>query len=816
MNAAGLGAPARIAWRTARRNRRRSILVLVMIALPIALVTATATVARTIVGSPEDEVRATMGSADLMLSVGNDFDPARLLRKLPAGSDVVMMKSVYTEVVKGGELHYATVAEVDGTLENPIFRGLYELSAGRSPVSRGEAAVNPIVLDVFDAEVGGDIDLGDRRLTVTGVVRTRDLDQLVAVVGARTLTERDPNSTALINLPDGASIQAVIDSLDSHSITTRADIAAMAAADATVWEAVSLVGGVLALFATGLIAAAAFVVGTRRQLRELGMVGAVGGEPRHVRAVVWLGGTTLGLVGGVAGSAMGVVIGFALDPHLDRVVRRVVGPLDVNLFVLLAAVLMGTLAATLAALAPARAAGKLSIMAALAGRTRPPRPPGRIAGVGILIVVLGGALTAWATVRDQNVLLAGGLVAMLVGVLFSIPMLVSLVGSTAGRLPISGRLAARDAARHGRRTGAAVAAAVIALAMPVAVATYSLSEETYERSQPRLGPDMLLIGQLTTTSVHGAADEVASEVQRQFPDAVVVPLKQAAFRRKPGARALSVSAFGAKEVLRPGVTTLRAWPLFIADEDLLRAVHAEDGIAALQDGKALVLGGFETHRDLIRVDLPISGGGERKLKLAAVAVDSPVYFNESLPRMVISEATAEEHGLSAHTAHHLVALPRAVSEADVERAREVVGGDAGFFVNSNTNYLPKYALARSAVTAATVPLGLAVLAVAVALVASEARRSLQILVAVGASPLAHRKVVAAISALLAVIAAVLAVPAGVLPTLVVQAASQAGRPLVMPWATIAIVLFITPLLSATIAGLVARTPRLGTVLTPTT
>jgi hypothetical protein len=65
-------------------------------------------------------------------------------------------------------------------------------------------------------------------------------------------------------------------------------------AEAAAWDAVSFVAGALALFVTGLIAAAAFVVGARRQLRELGVVGAVGGERRHVVAVVLLGGTTVG------------------------------------------------------------------------------------------------------------------------------------------------------------------------------------------------------------------------------------------------------------------------------------------------------------------------------------------------------------------------------------------------------------------------------------------------------------------------------------------------------------------------------------------
>lgn len=814
MTRSAFRAAATVAWRTARRNRRRSLLVLLMVALPIALVTSTATIARTIVGSPEDEVTATMGAADLMLSIGDRFDPERVLRRLPRGSEIATVKTVFRDLVAEGELRYASLAEIDESLENPIFDGLYDLRAGRTPARPGEAAVNQAVLDVFSVKLGDRFRLREHTLTVTGVVATRDLDELVAVVGRSTLKTNGASTIALIDLPPNADMEKVIGRLNAHGVTTRASIAEMAAADANVWDAVSLIGGVLALFATGLIAAAAFVVGARRQLRQLGIVGAIGGDRWHVRAVVCLGGTTLGLAGALAGTAVGIAIAVLIHPHLDRVVRRVVGPLDVNFPVLVAAVLMGVAAGTLAAMSPARSAARLSVMAALAGTTPPPRPPGRIAGAGLLILVGGGAITGWATLRDQNVWLASGLVVMLVGILMWIPMLVSLIGRSTSFLPLTARLAARDAARHGRRTGAAVAAAVIALATPVAVATYSLSEETYERRQPRLGPDMLLIGQMTNVSEHDAADGIAAQVESVFPDALVAPLKQAALRRKPGGRAFSVLASGAKEVLRPGVSTLSSWPLFIADEDLLRAVHAERAVSFLDNDQAVVLGGFKTNKGFIRVQVP--NRGRQSVRVPAVAVDSPAYFNESLPRMVISERTADELGLSGYVAQHLVTFPRRVTRDDVDRARTIVADAPGFFVNSNDDYLPKYAAARSAVTGATVPLGLAVLAVAVALVTSESRRSRQILVAVGAGRFAHRKVVAATSGILAIIAGVLAVPAGILPTMIVEAASQGGRPLVVPWLTVGIVVILTPLFSATLAGLLARAPRLGTLLTPST
>jgi ABC-type antimicrobial peptide transport system permease subunit len=240
----------------------------------------------------------------------------------------------------------------------------------------------------------------------------------------------------------------------------------------------------------------------------------------------------------------------------------------------------------------------------------------------VVIVAAGGVLTVLGTETDYDLFQAGGLIAMLSGFLFSIPLLVGFVGRIASRLPMTGRLAARDAARHGRRTGAAVAAAVIALAVPIATSTYSLSRQTYELQPPRSGP----------------------------------------------------------------------------------------------------------------------------------------------------------------------------------------GQD-----------LPDYGLVRAAVTAASLPAALTVVAVATALVAAESRRSRQILVAVGAGPMVHRKLVAATSALLALVAAVLAVPAGLLPLVALWASQPPGPdrlPLMIPWGTIGIVFLLVPSVAALVGGIVARPPKVGSLLSP--
>jgi hypothetical protein len=72
---------------------------------------------------------------------------------------------------------------------------------------------------------------------------------------------------------------------------------------------------------------------------------------------------------------------------------------------------------------------------------------------------------------------------------------------------------------------------------------------------------------------------------------------------------------------------------------------------------------------------------------------------------------------------------------------------------------------------------------------------------------------------LALMAAVLAVPAGLMPVVALWASQDPGPdrlPLVIPWVTIATVVFVVPLVAGLVSGAVARQPKMGTLLRPVT
>ena len=286
--------------------------------------------------------------------------------------------------------------------------------------------------------------------------------------------------------------------------------------------------------ATGLIVAAAFVVGTRRRLRTFGLISAAGGSQRHVLASVLFGGAALGALGSLAG--VGLAIGAAAFGHvwIDRLSNRLTGSLDLPIVPLAGSVVLGTLAATAAALSPARAAARLSTMQALAGRTPPPRRPGRIAAVGLVVVAAGCVVTAAATAAKSNVL-AVGLVLTAAGFLLAIPLVVVAVGRVARRLPFAPRLAGRDIARSARRTGAALAAATIALSVPVATGAITLSQEARDGRTPSLAPDQLTVSWLDRAS-GGQERDMESAIARAFPDWILVSDALALFPADPARR----------------------------------------------------------------------------------------------------------------------------------------------------------------------------------------------------------------------------------------------------------------------------------------
>jgi putative ABC transport system permease protein len=759
MTLSPMRAVARIAWRQARRNPWRSALVAIMVALPIAALAGTAVAIQTIIPTAPQVVAETMGSADILVQgFSEDLVPDTLLHELPKGTRVTSGISLYSQDIVRGSVVYLPVDEFSTPVDKAPLRGIFAVLDGRAPAARGEVALDPRSLAAYGARIGHDIKLEDAGLTlhVTGtLVAPGHITESLAVVGAGTLAR---NSGAgfmgfWVDLPAGSPVDqaTAILARDPRAslIQTRSDVAHMDDRAGAIANGAAFGAAALALFGTGLITAAAFVVGARRQLRMIGLIGAQGGDARHVEAAVLFGGVMLGLAGSLAGLAVGILGAFAVHPHLARIAGRLVGPVRVPVLPLLGSVVLGTLAATVAAFGPARSAARLSTLEALAGRTRPPRRPGRVAAGGLLGVAAGVGLTAWGTIGHAGAVLSAGLVLMVGGFLLAIPMLVTGIGRLARYLPTFPRLAARDLARNGRRTGAAIAAATIALALPVALSTMTLSDEATQQRIPYMAPDQLSVSVAApgpgTGEQQRRAQEIVAELRAAFPDALIVQLvaARAAGRDPSSDGGESVIYASGGQVVRQGTSYRPGGVLWIGGPNLLRAFHAENGIRALAAGKVVAVGPGGTDGGLVHLD---NNAGLPSMDLPAVEAGATRFAsltNSGDYDYVISPAAAARAGLVPfHPADQSVQLilraPTSLSKADVERAKAVAARQPGASVLSLEDLGSHSGFARTIMLLAGAAVALAILAVALALLGAESRRDRAILVAVGAEPRMRR------------------------------------------------------------------------------
>lgn len=865
MTRAALLACARVAWRQARRAPGRSALVIAMIALPIAALTIGATLIRTSVPMLEEHVAGEMGSAELKVSPPVEVDPRAIEAVLPRGSRVVEIKQWNKTLVIDGTLYWASAWEPSIPIDQPPIPGLYELMEGRAPTRPGEAAVDPRVLEIFEVRIGENLTIGDLSVRVVGVAaRPLQMWDPLIVTAPGTLEPTGSGDELFVNhllvdLPDGASLDAAAAAIVRHirdnaqdpeiatgiergleegseMVVTREQIGAnFYINDAPRLTGVSFAGTVLALFATGLIAAAAFAVGIRRQLRTLGLIGATGAAPTHLRAVVLLGGTSLGLVGAGIGAAIGIAGAYALTPHLHRFTHSLPGAVMLHPPTIIGAIVLGVLAATAAAARPARLAARISTLDALAARMPPPRPTGRLARSGLIAVAVG-ALPTGASFRQgaSPALLVTGLVLMLGGFLVAVPWLLTVAGRFAPALPTATRLAFRDTARHGRRTGTAIAAAALALTLPVGVAALTLSEEAYQRQNRWMGEDHLLVRRHIDVAKGKAfppPDGLLAHLRHALPGAIVTTPRVAVTDPErypvPGAaEPVPYAAYveGAMiTVHEPGgaASSYReGGQLFVGGPDLLRALHADDGIPALEAGKVVTIGSGTSDDGVVHLVLPSDQPQPPRIRLPAVeAGDIRYYMTDVVPRYVISEEGAARFGLLPGSPEWdegaaLVAARAPLTEEQITAVKDVTAQYPGVYVQTLEDFLPRHGPLRAAAIGGAALIALAIVAVTIALVGAEARRDQAILVAVGAGPRARRRIAAARAGLVALLAGVIAVPAGFTPIAVIQWSRPESLPIVVPWATMALVALAVPAVAALFGGLTSRAPRSRTMLQP--
>lgn len=837
MSLSTYAAAGRIAWRQSIRSPWRTALIVAMIALPIAGLSLAAVVIRAAIPTIDDRVRSEFGTADISIYGSPKLSVDVLARELPVGAKLVEGRYLSSSNVAGGSVVNLDIRQFSVPIDRPPVQGMFAMLEGDAPTRPGEVALQPGALAAFGVRIGDTLSLEHPALTlhVTGtVVAPEHLGEPVAILGPGTLTSGrlGANDSVLVDLPPGVPLAEGLARLAKDKGVRAGGYSDPATAfdqlrDTQVATAESFAAAVLVLLATGLIAGAAVAVGARRQLRTLGLIGAVGGEPRHIRATVLFGGLTLGALGSLIGVCIGIAAAYILQPHLGRFAGRLVGPVELPIVPLVGAVGLGTFAATLAAYGPARSAARLTTVQALAGRTPPPRSPSRRAMLGLGAVVAGAAVTSWATREASDPWLTIGLAAMIVGFLVAIPLLVTIIGRGAGVLPMVPRLATRDIARHGRRTGAALAAATLALALPVGTSALTLSQEALDRRVPYIGADQLeIVGVGGGTGLEQRMRALVTDLHRAFPDAVIAPYVPAVrtVGRADQQRERLVYAQAPEQTDSNGSTYMEFGLLEIGGPDLLRAFHAEAGIPALEAGKVVGIGpgtvdggsvhltsaqGSPTTSELQRDVSAVEAGSTRYLGLG-----STTGLNYVISAPGASQLGFRQSSKPTWASGFILRSPQPLDADQITQAKQIASPYAGATVESAGDFESHAGDLRLVVAGVGAVLALAIVGVIVALVAAEARREQAILVAVGAEPRIRRAVAGVGAAVVAVSAGLLAVPAGFAPAVVFRSAQRIGYPIVVPWATIGLVLIGIPLVAGTLAAIISRQPRAAQLLHP--
>lgn len=896
----------RVATRLCRRAPGRSTLIALLIALPVFAGVAVIVTIRTYQLSPDQDAARLLGTAtgvaqdtglkqvspDVVLSRERNPGPymqtsvaqAATSNEQRAGTlDVTALlppgvRAIPDAWARGSQLEHAdkqaTVEEIYLDLSDPLTHGTMQLHAGTFPSKPGEVAVTTHLAHRLNLRVGTAATLSELgTVTVAAVVRdpfSLSVDDVVAgpaTYGPAASFLPGPGSDLrwLIESKPGADA-GLHDALARHGVVyaTRhdwahppSDVLPPSPVDPQVIAVTGAIAG-FGLIEVILLAGAAFAVGVRRQVHDLGLLRVAGGDDRDVMRTILAQGVVLGAVGAVFGAALGVVAVFVGRPLLESAADRAFGPLDARPLELAAIIALGVLSAVAAAVVPARTTTRLAVVRMLKASfpydprdVRTPRWALLATPAGALVTA--GAAWGWhhsavhyahafakfqkaiathpglfppalPSYRKWAALLVLGAVITLAGLVRSYSPLLAHASRWADRLPLALRLAVRDAGRQRHRTAPAVAAVMTVLTGAVLVvfvmSSTDLRAKQHYTAQVPLGDALVSAAGSPTGApptmgtLRAVVDRVAHGLPTRFSGiwgTVNIPAHDASgVATDPGGYVMPHVAEGDCTPTigngGGGACELSVSQVAAADASFIDAIaghHDARAAAALAAGHAVVLRSSFVHDGRVELDVngppgPDGTSQSSTMSLPAYLVAEPSYAE--LPQVIISPATAQTHGWSVDVAQGFISTTRVPTQAEVDRVNRALGNDAGIYVERG--YHAHYGIALLMLAAAATLITFAGTSVSVALSIAESRADQATFAAVGASPSRRRRQAMAQAATISSVGAVLGVALGALVGVALLGGSS-SYPLTLPWRWLAVVCLSAPLLSTLPAALFA-------------
>ncbi|MCT2585426.1 ABC transporter permease [Actinophytocola gossypii] len=870
----------RIARRSVRRNLKRSILIAALIAVPIAGATVIDGMLRTMSGAEHNLYQA-MGTADGLAQITGQHalpdwrpgmspygmhDPTAETERDPAAVDLLGMLPPGSRAVPEPKFLGVQLTEGDRIVRtdlmvfavgDPLTEHRARIVAGRAPDDPAEAVVTKPLADRLGLltddgdglRPGATITVDDgRTATVSGMaVNPLQLDQQAVLTRpGSTMADAGVSFPEMVlgyyvDLPDGVDPDSVWPVLAEHGVTfTPREVhtqperyPALMTGGGDFLEtagpvALVVLFGVLEVV---LLAGAAFAVGARRQVRELGLIGANGGTSKHVRRTVLAQGLFLGTIGALAGLVLGWLVLVAGTPLWQRLTNELVDGWRFGWIELVVAAAVGVLSGLGAALVPAIGVARMRPVDALAQRFRSTAMTARLPvlgvvllGVGIGGVVVSGLLARQVMADYQAMLeqegavytspdvmlptvgaVLGGL-AMVVGVIMVSSGLLGALGRFAARLPLSARLAVRDAGRHRHRTVPAVAAIMIVVAGAVAMSFgLAAGRSTDFRSQPENtviveGDPMLSDGdeQLAT----GAGD-VAAELPGG--EALEITMLSGSTPTPDGGP--TPVAFGSPDSTSPRCDM--SWAQAgIATPKLIELATGSPpspaALAALDRGEVLVLDEclFPDDATTGAVSTEADEEAERVTLPGRLLEPESEYPYYQFPAVFVSAETAAEHGWTPEVGGYVVTHDPTATQDDIDTALAAAedNGLNGYVNTDESAEIQAVSLGLAGGAGLVTLLGVGI---TVALSAAESRADLATLAAVGAQPRRRRLLAGAQGLVISGMGTVLGLVVGAgIGFVVVPLSGDLAFP--VPWESLAVTVVAVPLLAVLVSMLSTR------------
>lgn len=830
---------ARIAVREARRRPFRSLLVVALVAIPVMGMTVATTLIRTDDRTPIEEWDARWGTTDVVAHTGpapeEAADIAVFERRLAPGTRTTRMVTGHAAIRDDRNRSFATFVSADVT--DPLLAGRFSLLDGRLPTGGAEVAVNRAMADRFDLRPGAPFVLvrpAPISLDVVGIVQDAECVRCELVLGSGAIPDAAGpyvEHLVLVDLPGTPDVE-VLRSFQDGSATAAGGtsigwfetrpLAGLEMHDSTSAAAIrwSMVIGALALAVVGIVIAAAFAVGARRQLVLLGQLGANGAPESLLRRVLALQGTVTGMLGSLLGTTLGLVGLRAGQPTVERFLDRHLTGFEPGGTELAVIALIGIAGATFAALVPARSAARISTLHALAGRRPIERVRSTLTASGLVAMLGGLGLLAVATVGATSgtsgsmwaaVAIAGGL-CVLFGATSLTPAMVQRLEPLAGRTHGTLRVAARSLARNRTRTGAVVAAVAAAGALAVG-GTAAARAVTTEIDHTRLAPSTAVVSRtLPTSDGEPVAARVPADVEAQLaaalPDATIHhPATIDARYTISYPESPDQPAYGSNSIL-------------VLDDALAEDMRlSQSARTALRD-EGVVVVDFDDGSDQV-VQLVFDSGESVTAPLRfsryslggfAAGVYVTPAFAEGLPgRTVPGPVVATNPG--RFSVVELFDLQELWSLSPVGSAG---GADTSAFPGVDPTVDIQFGFERDGLdqrglelllAAVSVLFALVVVGIGLALAAADEKDEREILTVTGAGPGMLSRVAGAKAWLLATLGFALAVPVGFLPAATVVTTSDMGRVLHFPASLVVALLLVAPLAAAAAAYTVSSITR---------